>query len=69
MEEVGMGLAYADRKRYSDAGLEELTAYAIEKFGSVPDVIYDPGNGKDPRMVRMLGRDLEDLKEKIESIL
>jgi len=69
MEEVGMSIARADRKRHRNASLGELTAYAIDGFGSVPDVIYDPGDGENPSMIRMLGRDPEDLKEKIESIL
>ncbi|MDR2867020.1 MAG: bifunctional hydroxymethylpyrimidine kinase/phosphomethylpyrimidine kinase [Methanomassiliicoccaceae archaeon] len=69
MEEVGMTITSVDRKKYPDARLGELTAFAIKDLGSVPDVIYDLGTYKRGPMIRMLGRDIADLRSKIEQIV
>jgi hydroxymethylpyrimidine/phosphomethylpyrimidine kinase len=69
MEEVGMIITEVDRKSYPDARLGELTAFAIEDLGMMPDVIFDAGTNKRGPMVRMLAKDLDDLKEKIEAII
>jgi len=69
MEEVGMNITRADRDRYPDARLGELTTYAIRDHGSMPDVIYDMGTYKRGPMIRMLAKDLADLKKKIEQII
>jgi hydroxymethylpyrimidine/phosphomethylpyrimidine kinase len=69
MEEVGMSVTSVDRKRYPDARLGELTAYAIKDLGSVPDAISDPGTNKKGPMIRILGKDPADLKRKIEQII
>jgi hydroxymethylpyrimidine/phosphomethylpyrimidine kinase len=69
MEEVGMVITNVDRSRYPDARLGELTAFAIRDLGSMPDVIYDMGTYKRGPMIRLLGKDLEDLRSKIEQII
>ena len=69
MEEVGMTIAAVDRRRHPDARLGELTTYAIKKLGSVPDVIFDPGTYKRGPMIRLLGKDIADLGQKIEQIV
>jgi hydroxymethylpyrimidine/phosphomethylpyrimidine kinase len=69
MEEVGMYITYADREKYPDARLGELTTFAIRDYGSMPDVICDMGTYKRGPMIRMLARDLSDLKKKIEHIV
>ncbi|MDR0198579.1 MAG: bifunctional hydroxymethylpyrimidine kinase/phosphomethylpyrimidine kinase [Methanomassiliicoccaceae archaeon] len=69
MEEVGMNITSVDRDRYPDARLGELTAFAIRDLGSMPDVIYDMGTYKRGPMIRMLGKDLADLRKKIEDIV
>jgi hydroxymethylpyrimidine/phosphomethylpyrimidine kinase len=39
------------------------TAYAIEKYGKVPEIIYDEGDvGKEP-MIRLLGKNATDVVE------
>ncbi|MCL2712254.1 MAG: bifunctional hydroxymethylpyrimidine kinase/phosphomethylpyrimidine kinase [Methanomassiliicoccaceae archaeon] len=69
MEEVGMIITDVDRNSYPDARLGELTAFAIEDLGMMPDVIFDAGTNKRGPMIRMLGKDLDDLREKIELII
>jgi hydroxymethylpyrimidine/phosphomethylpyrimidine kinase len=69
MEEVGMDITIADREKYPDARLGELTTFAIRDLGYVPDVIYDMGTYKRGPMIRMLAKDLDDLKKKIEDVI
>ena len=69
MEEVGMNITLADREKYPDARLGELTAFAIRDLGSMPDVIFDMGTYKRGPMIRMLAKDLADLRKKIEQII
>ena len=69
MEEVGLTLTFLDRKKYPNARLGDLTSLAIGSLGSMPDVIYDHGNDRRGPMIRMLGKDLADLKGKIEEII
>ncbi|MCL1984717.1 MAG: bifunctional hydroxymethylpyrimidine kinase/phosphomethylpyrimidine kinase [Methanomassiliicoccaceae archaeon] len=69
MEEVGLTLTFLDRKRYPNARLGDLTSMAIGSLGSMPDAIYDLGNERKGPMIRMLGKDLGDLKKKIEEII
>ena len=69
MEEVDMVITSVDRDRYPDSRLGELTAFAIRDLGSMPDIIYDMGTYKRGPMIRMLGKDPEDLKRKVEQIV
>jgi hydroxymethylpyrimidine/phosphomethylpyrimidine kinase len=49
--------------------MEWGTGYAIEKHGSVPDLIYDTGSiGKEP-MIRILGKNPDEVFEKLRRIL
>jgi hydroxymethylpyrimidine/phosphomethylpyrimidine kinase len=49
--------------------MEWGTRHAIEKHGSVPDIIYDTGSvGKEP-MIRILGKNPEDVFAKLRRIL
>ncbi|XRO75859.1 thiamine-phosphate synthase family protein [Methanocaldococcus sp. 28A] len=49
--------------------MEWGTKFACEKFGRVPDIIYDRGGeGKEP-MIRVLGRDTIEVIKKVEVIL
>lgn len=48
--------------------MEWGTKIACEKFGGVPDIIYDRGGeGKEP-MIRVLGRDAIEVVKKVEVI-
>ncbi|AIJ06407.1 hypothetical protein JH146_1565 [Methanocaldococcus bathoardescens] len=48
--------------------MEWGTKFACEKFGGVPDIIYDRGGeGKEP-MIRVLGRDAVEVVKKVEVI-
>jgi len=69
MEEVGMTITSVNRKKHPEARLGELTTFAIKDLGSVPDAIYDPGTYKKGPMIRLLGKDLADIKAKIEQIV
>ena len=69
MEEVGMTIVSADRRKHPELRLGELTEYAIKETGSVPDVIYDPGTYKRGPLIRLLGKDIADLRQKIEQIV
>jgi len=69
MEEVGMNIVSVDRRKHPDARLGELAEHAIKEFGSVPDVIFDPGTYKRGPLIRLLGKNIEDLREKIEQMI
>ena len=69
MEEVGMTIAHLDRDGHPEARLGELTESAIKSIGHVPDVIFDKGTYKRGPIIRLLGRDLEDIRDKIEQII
>ncbi|MDR0791409.1 MAG: bifunctional hydroxymethylpyrimidine kinase/phosphomethylpyrimidine kinase [Methanomassiliicoccaceae archaeon] len=68
-EEVGIIITSVDRERYPDARLGELTTFAIKNLGAMPDMIYDMGTHKREPMIRLLGKDLADLKRKIGLIV
>ncbi len=59
-------------RRYEPKGVSSMTwgvHKAIERHGSVPDVIFDRGGvGKEP-MIRVLGRDPEDVLMKLRRIV
>jgi hydroxymethylpyrimidine/phosphomethylpyrimidine kinase len=49
--------------------MEWGTAEAIRSLGFVPDVIFDPGSvGKEP-MIRLLGKDPEEILTKLRRTL
>jgi hydroxymethylpyrimidine/phosphomethylpyrimidine kinase len=51
------------------SSMEWGTEYAIKELGSVPDIIYDEGGiGKEP-MVRILGKNPEDVLGKLRKIV
>jgi hydroxymethylpyrimidine/phosphomethylpyrimidine kinase len=51
------------------SSMEWGTQAAIEQLGYVPDIIYDTGGiGKEP-MIRILGKDPEDVVSKLETII
>ena len=70
--ELGLAVASFDRleeprevKEREGSTLEWGTLRAIESHGGVPDVIYDEGEkGKEP-MIRVLGRDPQDVVQKV----
>lgn len=68
---IGMKVGCFDREEEPEgvSTMEWGTKKVIEEFGEVPDLIYDRGSvGKEP-MIRLLGRNPEDLLRKIKSIL
>jgi hydroxymethylpyrimidine/phosphomethylpyrimidine kinase len=73
--EMGLKIASFDRreepesiKEIEGSSLEWGTKRAIEKLGQIPDIIYDHGDiGKEP-MVRVLGKDPEEVVKKVIEI-
>ncbi|KXB06617.1 hypothetical protein AKJ54_01235, partial [candidate division MSBL1 archaeon SCGC-AAA382K21] len=63
--ELGLKISSFDRKEEPSEvkTMEWGTEKAIEKFGGVPDVIYDRGGiGKEP-MIRILGKKATEVSE------
>jgi hydroxymethylpyrimidine/phosphomethylpyrimidine kinase len=63
--QMGFGIASFERKdEPSDVSTMDWgTAHAIERYGKVPEVIYDEGDvGKEP-MIRLLGKSATDVVE------
>ena len=57
-----------DVKQLEGSSLEWGIGQAIQKEGSVPDVIYDLGGvGKEP-MIRVLGNGAKDVAEKVLAV-
>ncbi|KAA0008661.1 MAG: hypothetical protein FE042_01350 [Thermoplasmata archaeon] len=49
--------------------MEWGTRVAIEKTGGIPDIIYDRGGIGKEAMIRILGRDPDDVVRKVEAVL
>lgn len=69
MEEVGLTIEYADRKRHKNALSGELVRLAIEEAGYVPDVIVEKANNRNDNSIRIFGKSPEAILEKLELIL
>ena len=71
-KKVGFTVGSFDRKDEPEnvkSTMEWGTKETIKNFGTVPDVIYDLGAiGKEP-MIRILGRNPEDVIKKVEKLL
>jgi hydroxymethylpyrimidine/phosphomethylpyrimidine kinase len=70
-EKAGLKISKFSREKEPKGvkSMEWGTAECIKAFGSVPDVIYDLGAvGKEP-MIRILGKNPEDVYKKIKKIL
>gem|GEM_PF-22356 len=70
---MGFTVGSFSRRDEPDGGgsrtMEWGTAYAIEKMGSVPDIIYDTGgHGKEP-MIRVLARDPTRAMDIVEKLV
>jgi len=68
---LGLDIGCFDRAEEPDSvsSMEWGTAHAINECGHVPDVIFDRGGvGKEP-MVRVLGRDPEEVLGKIDGLM
>jgi len=71
LESFGLEMGSFDRTNEPDSvsSMEWGTGEAIKDIGHVPDVIYDRGGtGKEP-MVRVLGRDPQDVLGKIAGLM
>lgn len=71
LESAGMSLGNFDREREpkNRMTMEWGTRKAIETLGFVPDVIFDRGSvGKEP-MIRLLGRDPNEILTKLRRVL
>lgn len=69
MEEVGLDIVEFDRKKYPDARLGELTTQTIKDIGRVPDAFIDRGKSKKEMLIRLVGKNPEDLISKIETFI
>ncbi len=70
-EKLGFGISDFDRNEEPErkSTMEWGTLHAIEKHGSVPDLIYDKGSvGKEP-MIRILGKNPGEVFSKLVRIL
>ena len=70
-EKLGFSISSFSREDEPEekSTMEWGTRHAIEKHGSVPDLIYDKGSvGKEP-MIRILGKNPDDVFEKLRRIL
>jgi hydroxymethylpyrimidine/phosphomethylpyrimidine kinase len=70
-EKLGFSISSFSREDEPEekSTMEWGTKHAIEKHGSVPDLIYDKGSvGKEP-MIRVLGKNPEEVSEKLRRIL
>lgn len=65
-KKLGFSIASFDRKDEPKdvSTMEWGTSHAIEKFGSIPDVIYDLGGIGKEAMIRVLGRTATDVAKK-----
>jgi len=69
-KKLGFAIASFDRKDEPEdvSTMEWGTRSAIEKFGAVPDVIYDLGAVGKEAMVRILGRAAIDVAKKATNV-
>jgi len=68
MEEIGFTVSKFNRK--GNLSIAEMTKDAISQNKKrIPDAIIDPGTNKDLRMINILGKDPEDVLNKVNSIL
>jgi hydroxymethylpyrimidine/phosphomethylpyrimidine kinase len=71
LKSAGLSIGNFDRKKEPKGRktMEWGTADAIRRLGFVPDAIFDMGDvGKEP-MIRLLGKDPEDILRKLRSTL
>ena len=70
-EKLGFTVAYFDRKEEPEnvSTMEWGTGVAIEKTGKIPDIIYDTGGIGKEAMIRLLGRNPDDVVRKVETVL
>lgn len=67
MEEIGLTVAKYNKKGQNS--IAEMTRDAISHTKKVPDAMIDIGSKKEDRMIRIFGKDPEDILSKLESIL